>query len=139
MVQQIGSVVSGELSDTAKMASVAAILHNEFSYFDWTGFYVVVAPKLLEIGPYQGHLACLQIPFDRGVCGCAAREKKTVVVDDVEQFPGHIACDESSRSEIVVPLIRDDEVIAVLDVDSHDKAAFNSVDQVYLEQIVALV
>jgi GAF domain-containing protein len=139
VVKQICSVLSEELSDTAKMSSIAAILHNEINYFDWTGFYVVVAVNELEIGAYQGHLACLKIPFDRGVCGYAAREEKSIVVDDVSKFPGYIACDANSQSEIVVPVFRNNAVIAVLDVDSDQKAAFNEVDQKYLEQIVALI
>lgn len=119
-------------------ASVAAVLKQVFGFF-WVGFYRTTAPGLLTVGPYQGDLACLLIPFDQGVCGAAARTQKTVIVADVEQFPGHIACSSKSRSEIVVPYVQDGETRFVLDIDSDNLADFDEVDQRYLERIVALV
>ena len=125
------------------MATVASMLHHAFpERFLWTGFYVVDAhtPDELVVGPYQGTLGCLRIAFGRGVCGAAAASGETVVVDDVEAFPGHIACDARSRSEIVTP-VRDASgvLIAVLDVDSAEVAAFDAVDRAGLERIVARV
>jgi GAF domain-containing protein len=99
----------------------------------------VTAPRLLTVGPYQGDLACLKIPFDQGVCGAAARTQKTVVVPDVDKFPGHIACSSRSRSEIVVPFVKDGETCFVLDIDSDKLDDFNTVDQVHLERLVALI
>lgn len=118
------------------MATCVCVLHQKLPYASWTGFYRVVAPGLLRVGPYQGPLGCLEIPFDRGVCGAAARERATQLVPDVHVFPGHIACDSAARSEIVIP-IRDPrgELVAVLDLDSHQPAAFDDVDREGLERI----
>jgi GAF domain-containing protein len=118
------------------MSTCAAVLHHRLPYASWTGFYRVVAPRLLRVGPYQGPLGCLEIPFDRGVCGAAAREGAVQIVPDVHAFPGHIACDSEARSEIVVP-IRDakGDLVAVLDLDSHQPAAFDDVDREGLERI----
>ena len=122
----------------AKMANVAALLHSEFGFW-WTGFYRVVNDELL-LGPFQGPLACVHIGYGRGVCGTAWKERRTQVVPDVEQFPGHIACSSESRSEIVVPMFdADGNVTAVLDIDSRDLATFDQVDQCYLERLVALM
>ena len=122
----------------AKMANVAALLHSEFGFW-WTGFYRVVKDELL-LGPFQGPLACVHIGYGRGVCGTAWKERRTQVVPDVEQFPGHIACSSESRSEIVVPMFdADGNVTAVLDIDSRDLATFDQVDQCYLERLVALM
>ncbi len=122
------------------MASSACILHAKIPYSSWTGFYRVVAPGLMRVGPYQGPLGCLEIPFDRGVCGAAARERRTQVVLDVHAFPGHIACDSSARSEIVVPVYDPDgDLVAVLDLDSYEPAAFDEVDREELERIVDLL
>jgi len=135
----IEAVLESETDRIAAMATIACLLHHAFDAYFWTGFYRVVAPGELLIGPYQGTLGCLHIPFDRGVCGAAARTRQTVIVPDVHRFPGHIACDPRSRSEIVVPVFDGEgELIAVLDVDSDQLSAFDEVDQRWLEEIVAI-
>ena len=122
--------------DVAAMATISAFLHHAFGHL-WTGFYRVVAPGLLRVGPYQGSLGCLEIAFGRGVCGTAAVKETTVIVPDVERFPGHITCDARSRSEIVVPVFdRDRRLIAVLDIDSERRATFDDEDRAGLEAIV---
>lgn len=137
---QIESCLDGEPDLLAGMATVACLLHNAFPYFYWTGFYRRVGPTRLLVGPYQGTMGCLEIDFARGVCGAAARERRTQLVADVHAFPGHIACDSASASEIVVPLLdAGGEVIAVLDVDSTIPAAFDDVDQRWLERVAALL
>ncbi len=137
---EVGSVLEGEGDRTARMATVAAMLHAAFApRFLWTGFYVVdpAKPDELVIGPYQGALGCLRIAFGRGVCGRAAAAGETVIVPDVDAFPGHIACDSRSRSEIVVP-VRDARgaLVAVLDVDSAAPDAFDEVDAEGLERVL---
>jgi len=140
VIGEIRATLEGERDLIASMATIACLLHHAFDYFFWTGFYRVVAPGELLIGPYQGTLGCLHISFDRGVCGAAARTEETIIVPDVHQFPGHIACDPNSKSEIVVPVFNDqDELIAVLDVDSGEYDAFDEVDKRHLEKIVALL
>jgi L-methionine (R)-S-oxide reductase len=135
--RQVEGILEGENEPVAAMATIACLLHQALSTYYWTGFYRVVAPGELLIGPYQGTLGCLRISFDRGVCGAAARSKQTVIVPDVHEFPGHIACDPRARSEIVVPVFdRRGELIAVLDVDSDQLAAFDKVDQTWLENIL---
>ena len=141
--EEVAAVLEGEGDRTARMATVAAMLAQGFpDRFFWTGFYVVDSAKgdELVVGPYQGTLGCLRIAFGRGVCGAAAARGETVVVDDVGAFPGHIACDARTRSEIVVP-VRDGagRLIAVLDVDSTQPAAFDADDRAGLEAIVARV
>jgi len=136
IVPQIEALLARD--EIANFANVAAVLKQVFGFF-WVGFYRTTAPNLLTVGPYQGDLACLEIPFDKGVCGAAARTQKTVIVPDVEKFPGHIACSSRSRSEIVVPYVRDGRTRFVLDVDSDKLADFDEVDRVHLERIVALV
>lgn len=137
---EIKATLEGETDLIASMATIACLLHHGLDYFFWTGFYRVVAPGALLIGPYQGTLGCLHISFDRGVCGAAARTEETIIVPDVHQFPGHIACDPNSKSEIVVPIFDDrDELIAVLDVDSAEYAAFDEVDKRHLEAIVSFL
>ena len=133
---EIDAVLADVDDPITAMATCAAVLHQKLPYASWTGFYRVVAPGLLRVGPYQGPLGCLEIPFDRGVCGAAARERATQLVPDVHAFPGHIACDSAARSEIVIP-IRDPrgELVAVLDLDSHQPAAFDDVDREGLERI----
>ena len=136
----IMSLCEGETDQVALMATVACELHHAFDRFNWTGFYRVVAPELLKIGPYQGGHGCLVIPFDRGVCGAAARTGQTQLVPDVDAFPGHIACASSTRSEVVVPVFDSGgALIAVLDVDSDTLDAFDADDVAALEQIVAEV
>ena len=135
--QRIRAVCAGEEEPVALMATVACELFHAFEDFDWVGFYRVVAPELLKVGPYQGGHGCLVIPFARGVCGAAAREGRTQVVADVDAFPGHIACAASTRSEIVVPVFdREGGLIAVLDVDSDRPAAFDADDAAALEALM---
>ena len=136
---EIASVLDGEPDVTARMATISSMLRATFEHFFWVGFYVVDRTRTDEmvVGPYQGTLGCLRIAFSRGVCGAAARERRTVVVDDVDAFPGHIACDSRSRSEIVVPVFgADGTLLAVLDVDAETPAAFDSVDADGLETIL---
>jgi len=140
LAEEIAAVLSGETDRTARMATVAAMLAQAFEHFFWCGFYVVdvAKPAELVVGPYQGSLGCLRIAFGRGVCGTAAAERRTVIVDDVEAFPGHIACDIRSRSEIVVPVFDPGgALIAVLDLDAIELAAFDATDAAALEAIVA--
>jgi GAF domain-containing protein len=134
----IRAVLEGVDDDIAAMATMSALIHHAFGHL-WTGFYRVVEPgALLRVGPYQGTLGCLEIRFGRGVCGTAAAERRTVLVPDVYAFPGHIACDARSRSEIVVPVLdRAGELVAVLDIDSAHLAAFDVADQAGLERIVS--
>ena len=140
--QAITAIWSGEggaaLDEIALMATINSVLANRFDAYFWTGFYRVCGDRLV-VGPYIGTVGCLQIEFGRGVCGTAAAKRETVIVPDVTQFPGHIACDANSKSEIVVPVFgREGELIAVLDVDSDRLDAFDEVDQAGLEKIVAL-
>ncbi|MBQ5654060.1 MAG: GAF domain-containing protein [Alistipes sp.] len=137
LYEQIKSLLAGETDPIARMANVAAMIHFTFRFF-WTGFYRVVGEELV-LGPFQGPLACMRIGYGRGVCGAAWREARTLVVPDVEQFPGHIACSSLSRSEIVVPIERDGGILGVLDIDSEELSTFDEVDRVWLERIVALL
>ena len=130
------NVMAGIDDDIAGMATLSALLHHAFGHL-WTGFYRVVGPNLLRVGPYQGTVGCLEIEFGRGVCGTAALERRTIVVPDVERFTGHITCDPRSRSEIVVPVFdRSKSLIAVLDIDSTRRAAFDQQDADGLERIL---
>lgn len=134
----IRAVLEGVDDEIAQMATMSALIHHAFGHL-WTGFYRVVEPGvLLRVGPYQGTLGCLEIRIGRGVCGTAAAERRTVVVADVSTFPGHISCDARSQSEIVVPVFNAaGELMAVLDVDSAERAAFDEVDRAGLERIVS--
>ena len=136
IARTIAALTEGETDDVALMATVVCELHHADDRFDWTGFYRVTAPELLKIGPYQGGHGCLAIPFARGVCGAAARSGETQLVPDVDAFPGHIACASSTRSEIVLPVFRRGEVIAVLDIDSDRPDAFNETDARELRTIL---
>ncbi|HVU21833.1 MAG TPA: GAF domain-containing protein [Rhizomicrobium sp.] len=138
ILPQIESVMSGVDDLIANLANIAAILKQAFD-FHWVGFYRTTSPKLLMLGPFQGPLACVTIPFDKGVCGAAATTGRTMIVEDVDQFPGHIACSSLSKSEIVVPLVARGETKLVLDIDSDRKGDFSEVDRKYVEQIVALI
>jgi L-methionine (R)-S-oxide reductase len=136
---EIAAVLEGEPDRVARMATVASMLAASFATFFWTGFYVVDPAKgdELVVGPYQGTLGCLRIAFGRGVCGAAAAERRTLIVPDVEAFPGHIACDSRSKSEIVIPVFDPaGELIAVFDVDSTELASFDETDQAGLERIL---
>lgn len=142
VAEEIASVLEGEANLTARMATVASMLAASFDDYFWTGFYVVDPdkPGELVVGPYQGTLGCLRIAFGRGVCGAAAATRRTQIVEDVESFPGHIACDSRSRSEIVAPVIDgSDRLIAVFDVDSERPAAFDGLDAEWLERILKQV
>ena len=136
VLQRIDALLEGETDWIAAMATVACELHHTFDHFHWTGFYRAVSDDLLIVGPYQGSHGCLRIPFDRGVCGAAARTRTMQFVPDVDAFPDHIACSSTTRSEVVVPVLTpDDRLLAVLDVDSDDLAAFDGADQQYLQQL----
>ena len=138
LTEQIRSLIEGESDEVAVMANVAAAILETLGFF-WTGFYRVMGSELV-LGPFQGPVACMHIPFGRGVCGAAWQRKETIVVPDVEQFPGHIACSSLSRSEIVVPLFsKEGEVTAVLDIDSKELSTFDDTDRHYLEAICSLI
>ena len=137
LLPQIEALVAGETDSIAKMANVTAALHETFGFW-WTGFYRVVNDELV-LGPFQGPIACTRIKYGRGVCGTSWQQEETIVVPNVHEFPGHIACSSASNSEIVVPLIRDNSVIAVLDIDSTEFGTFDQTDKAYLEQIVRLL
>ena len=135
--KQIESVVSDETDQIANLANTAALLHEAFGFW-WTGFYIVKDGQLV-LGPFQGPVACTRIGFGKGVCGTAWKLRETVVVPDVHQFPGHIACSSLSQSEIVVPMFSGEDVYAVLDIDSKELSTFDEVDKEWLEKIVALL
>ena len=137
LYKQIASLIEAESDPIANMANVSSMLHQTFGFW-WTGFYRVVRGELI-LGPFQGPMACTRIAKGKGVCGTAWSEGRTQVVEDVDKFPGHIACSSLSRSEIVVPIWRNNEVIGVLDIDSEHLATFDSTDQEWLERIVQLL
>lgn len=137
--KEIFSVLDGIHDEIAMMSTINCLLHQGMDYFFWTGFYRVYKPGELIVGPYQGTLGCLTISFGKGVCGTCAKRRETVIVPDVHQFPGHIACDSRSNSEIVVPVFNGNkELIAVFDVDSTEFNAFDDMDQLYLEKIMRI-
>ena len=137
LLPQIESLVAGETDTIANMANVAAALHEAFGFW-WTGFYRVEGQQLV-LGPFQGPIACTRIPNGKGVCGTAWQRAETVIVPNVHEFAGHIACSSASNSEIVVPIIRNGQVIAVLDIDSTDFNTFDETDRLYLEQIARML
>ena len=137
LLAQVKAMVRDESDAVANMANVAALIHEAFRFW-WTGFYRVSSDQLV-LGPFQGPVACTRIGFGKGVCGTAWKERRTIVVADVEQFPGHIACSSESKSEIVVPLINKGEVVGVLDIDSERLATFDATDRLWLEQIAEAV
>lgn len=140
LAKTIAALTEGETDEVALMATVACEVHHADDRFDWTGFYRVTEPKLLKIGPYQGGHGCLAIPFDRGVCGAAARTGEVLIVPDVDAFPGHIACASSTRSELVLPVRNGSgEVIAVFDIDSDQPDAFTTKDAEALSSILSRV
>ena len=150
IIPQIQSLIAGESDLIANMANIAAVLHNTF-HFWWTGFYIVNSQCTMHnaqltnhntqltdelvLGPFQGPIACTRIPYNKGVCGTAWAQNKTLIVPNVHEFPGHIACSSASKSEIVVPIRRNGVVIAVLDIDSAEYNTFDEIDRIYLEQI----
>lgn len=135
LVPQIKALLTGEKDLIANMANIAAALKEQFNFF-WVGFYIVKEEQLV-LGPFQGPVACTRIAYERGVCGSAWAQKETLIVPNVEEFPGHIACSASSKSEIVIPLFRENKVYAVLDVDSSALNSFDEIDEKYLTEIVA--
>lgn len=135
--KQIESVVGGETDQIANMANTAALLHEAFGFW-WTGFYIVKGEQLV-LGPFQGPVACTRIGSGKGVCGTSWSRRETIVVPNVHEFPGHIACSSLSQSEIVVPMFRDNEVYAVLDIDSKELSTFDETDKDWLENIVRLL
>src|SRR5436190_666978 len=137
LLPQVKALMEGETDLIANLANVAAALKEQFNWL-WVGFYLIKNNELV-VGPFQGPVACTRIKKGRGVCGTSWAEEKTLIVPDVEKFPGHIACSSLSRSEIVVPIIRDAEVLGVLDVDSEEPDKFNETDQKFLEQILDLL
>lgn len=137
LLRQIQSLAEGETDDIALMANMAAAIHDTF-HFWWTGFYRVIGNELV-LGPFQGPLACTRIAYGRGVCGTAWQEERTLVVPDVHQFKGHIACSSASNSEIVIPVFRNGKIIAVLDIDSEHYNTFDETDRVWLERIVTIL
>lgn len=137
VVKQIESLLQEETDSIANLANIAAVLHTSFGFW-WTGFYIVKNNELV-LGPFQGPVACTRIGFGKGVCGTAWKEKQTIVVPDVHQFPGHIACSAASNSEIVVPVMVDGVVIMVLDIDSTEYGCFDEIDKLYLEEIAILI
>ncbi len=140
VLRRVDALLDGEDDWVVAMSTVACELHHAFAYYDWTGFYRVVAPGMLAVGPYQGGHGCLRIPFERGVCGAAARTRRTQRVDDVNAFADHIACSTTTRSEIVVPIVDPNgRVFAVLDVDSDTPSAFTEADQRALEELCAVL
>lgn len=138
LYRRIEAILEGETDQIANMANVASLIHEAFGFW-WTGFYIVRGDQLV-LGPFQGPVACTRIPFGKGVCGTAWQKKETVVVADVEKFPGHIACSSLSRSEIVVPIFSPDgDVKGVLDIDSKQLSTFDETDRLWLEKIVGLL
>ena len=135
--KQVETLLEGEDDCIANMSNIAALLHSTFGFW-WTGFYVVKGDELV-LGPFQGPVACSRIPFGRGVCGTAWKRKESIVVPDVEQFPGHIACSSQSRSEIIVPVLRGGNVIALIDIDSKELNTFDGIDREHLERIADLI
>lgn len=137
LIPQIKGLLTGETDLVANLANVAAALKEQFNWF-WVGFYMVKNDELV-LAPFQGPVACTRIKKGRGVCGTAWAKAETLIVADVEKFPGHIACSSLSKSEIVVPITKDNEVVAVLDIDSDELNRFNTTDQHFLEQIVSFL
>ncbi len=131
---QLKSLMEGETDDIAKMANIAAVLHESFGFW-WTGFYRVAGNELI-LGPFQGPVACMHIGYGRGVCGSAWERGETIIVPDVHQFKGHIACSNASNSEIVIPIRRNNEIVAVLDIDSKEFNTFDETDKCYLEEMM---
>ena len=137
LYEQIKALLDKEKNEIANMANIAALIHETFKFW-WTGFYRVIDNELV-LGPFQGPVACTRIAYGKGVCGTSWKEAKTVVVKDVHEFPGHIACSSASQSEIVVPIFKENQVVGVLDIDSEKLATFDEIDKEWLEKIVGLL
>lgn len=136
LAAQVEALLAGERNLVANAAQLSAFIYQEVPDLNWAGFYFVDGEDQLLLGPFQGKVACMRIPFSKGVCGAAARERRTQRVEDVHAFPGHIACDAASRSELVVPLVQDGRLIGVLDLDSPHPARFSAADQAGIEAMV---
>ena len=134
--EQVAAVTKGETDVIANMANAVALIHEGFGFW-WTGFYIVKGDELV-LGPFQGPIACTRIAYGKGVCGSAWKRMESIIVPDVEDFPGHIACSSLSRSEIVIPLFKNGSITAVLDIDSKELSTFDKTDQFWLEKIVSL-
>jgi GAF domain-containing protein len=132
LIQQLSTLINPDEPLISNLANVTAALKDTFEKISWVGFYLLKDGKLY-LGPFQGKVACIVIELGKGVCGSSALRKETIIVNDVNQFPGHIACDGGSRSEIVIPLIKDEKIFGVLDLDSYHLSAFNEIDKNYLE------
>ncbi|QGQ47534.1 GAF domain-containing protein [Metabacillus sediminilitoris] len=138
VIKQLQALLEGENDQTANLANASALLNQFLNDINWVGFYLLKKNQLV-LGPFQGLPACVRIPLGRGVCGTAAANQKTERIADVHQFPGHIACDAASNSEIVIPLVKEDQLIGVLDIDSPSKNRFDELDQTYLEEFVKVL
>lgn len=137
LLKNLGALLEGETDGISRMANAAAAIHGTFGFW-WTGFYRVIDGQLV-LGPFQGPVACSRIAYGKGVCGSAWKAGKTIVVPDVDKFPGHIACSSESRSEIVVPVWKDGNVVAVLDIDSERLGTFDEIDSMYLEKVACMI
>lgn len=137
LLPQIAAIIEGEQDLTANLANIAAALKEQFNWL-WVGFYIVKKNELV-VGPFQGPVACTRIKKGKGVCGTSWEQKKTLIIEDVEEFPGHIACSSLSKSEIVLPVVRNNEVVAVLDCDSKILGDFDETDKLYLEKVIELI
>lgn len=138
ILPRIQALLVGETDEIARMSNIAAALHGEFAFW-WTGFYRMASSEELVLGPFQGPVACMRIAKGRGVCGTSWNEERTVIVPDVERFPGHIACSGESRSEIVVPCRKRGRIAAVLDIDSKEVNNFDEIDRKYLEEVASML
>lgn len=138
LLQQLNSLINPDEPLISNLANVTAALKDTFNKISWVGFYLLKKGKLY-LGPFQGKVACTVIEIGKGVCGSSAARKETIIVNDVDQFPGHIVCDNGSRSEIVIPLIKDEKIFGVLDLDSYQISAFNETDRQYLEELCKLI
>lgn len=138
LAEAVSAITTGETDRIANMANSAALIDAFVADLNWSGFYRVIDGELV-LGPFVGRPACIRIPFGKGVCGTSVSEKRTMLVEDVHAFPGHIACDAASRSELVVPIIKDDEVVAIIDLDSPSPARFGAVDQAGIEAVAAIL
>lgn len=139
VIKQLHALIHDETNRIANLSNASALLNQLLDRINWVGFYLMDTNQQLVLGPFQGLPACVRIPIGKGVCGTSALKKETVLVADVHQFPGHIACDAASQSEIVIPLIKDDQLIGVLDIDSPEKDRFDGLDQQKLEEFVAVL